>query len=183
MSSKYNKTVKSTYYKSSKKEHMKTEYMIIPNPKYASGQECLSLTFSEEMIQEYLDNLTADQLIGPSDFGNRKFAFAIDDLHLDMLKNYSPIDFVVYPAEFLANRTRLETPSGMQIPENKVAEYIVVVNGFDTFACVAYDKFIASIFYKAQSLGGVVSDENGYILTTKGHRIKQTANRMAGQSQ
>ena len=100
-----------------------------------------------------------------------------------MLKNYSPIDFVVYPAEFLANRTRLEPPSGMQIPENKVAEYIVVVNGFDTFACVAYDKFIASIFYKAQSLGGVVSDENGYILTTKGHRIKQTANRMAGQIQ
>ena len=52
MGNKYNKTAKSTYYKSSKKEHMKTEYMIIPNPKYASGQECLSLTFSEEMIYD-----------------------------------------------------------------------------------------------------------------------------------
>ena len=28
-----------------------------------------------------------------------------------------------------------------------------------------------------------IDDENGYILTTKGHRIKQTANRMAGQIQ
>ena len=70
MGNKYNKTAKSTYYKSSKKEHMKTEYMIIPNPKYASGQECLSLTYSEEIIQEYLDNQTTDQFVGLSEIEN-----------------------------------------------------------------------------------------------------------------
>lgn len=44
--------------------------MIILNPKYVSGQECLSLTYSEEIIQEYLDNQTTDQFVGLSEIEN-----------------------------------------------------------------------------------------------------------------
>lgn len=182
MSAKYNKSIKSSYYKASKKEeNMKTEYMIIPNPKYASGQECISLTYSKKMGDEFLDNLTAEQLLGPSTFGNRKFAFAMGKLPLDIQKNYSPTDLVVYPAEFLSDKTQLRTPSGVQIPQNDFSNYIVVINGMTTFYYLTYDKFIASILHKAVSLGGFVSDRNGVITTTTGARIKKTANREFGQ--
>lgn len=92
-------------------------------------------------------------------------------------------DIAIYPAEMLIDQTRLMKPSGKDIPKEEAANYMVIVSGHKAFNYITYDKFIMSIFHSARSLGGVISDKGGYILTTKGYRIKQKANRMAGQIQ
>lgn len=161
MSSKYNKTIKSTYYMSKK------SFQPARRAAQISREELLKKVDLDDFF-DFITHLTTQDVYG-DDKAPRYFAQVIGKVNMTGWENYSERDFVTYPAEYVLEAGgKIETVWGEEIAPEDASKFVAITSGFEVFAHMVENVYIARRMFGPMRIERIVSFKDGCIQTESG---------------